>query len=569
MEDLGSVEVNVASPGFGASINSMPDFNNAEDMIPVYSIPHGLHRRSDPGVGAFTYYHSRKAKALSAVSPGDEFFVSYGDSWFVERKSVLGPVPLEGDHAHVDSLYRKLKRIVTNELGSNHGYPDGSRRNEKQRFLSRSDESGMMVVEQNMLLRSPPVIDPVMEQREKEAAPQPTPRLPKTIKDELWDNFVLGSPWDDSPTMAALPSTRDEYEALDTQSLDKIKKPRLKRSLEWLQGNGVCGDTMHMGLSTIRQAGHGAFASWKLQQGAVVLPVPLIHIPKRAALKFYSVNPPAVRTGKQHGKNAKLMRAQLLLNYCMGHRNSSLLLSPYGPLFGLINHNKTLANVRLQWASPLRSQHNPALLNVTIIELGDIHRSQLAMELVALRDIEPGEEIFLDYGDEWEAAWQKHVQRWKPVKGADTYVSAFEMNQQFDHVFRTESEQEERPYPPNLMIKFHHYFFDDAIRRFWLKSNPMPLSQPLDDWKKEYSGECKIKSRHQLGRRMLYTILVQSDEPSGEWISLEHVPREALFFQDRPYTTDMFLENAFRHDIRIPDELFPEKWKNLKARRNG
>ena len=83
----------------------------------------------------------------------------------------------------------------------------------------------------------------------------------------------------------------------------------------------------------------------------------------------------------------------------------------------------------------------------------DTPRAQLAMKLVALRDIEAGEEIFWDYGDEWEAAWQKHVQEWKPVEGAETYISAFEMNQQVDHVFRTEAEQEDSPYPPNTFGK--------------------------------------------------------------------------------------------------------------------
>jgi len=40
------------------------------------------------------------------------------------------------------------------------------------------------------------------------------------------------------------------------------------------------------------------------------------------------------------------------------------------------------------------------------------------------------------------------------------------------------------------------------------------------------------------------------------------VPRDAFTYFNRPYTTDMFLANAFRHDIRIPDDLFPEAWRN-------
>ena len=48
------------------------------------------------------------------------------------------------------------------------------------------------------------------------------------------------------------------------------------------------------------------------------------------------------------------------------------------------------------------------------------------MELIALRDIQPDEERFLDCGDEWEAAWQDHLSNWKPEPDADQYISADE-----------------------------------------------------------------------------------------------------------------------------------------------
>lgn len=51
--------------------------------------------------------------------------------------------------------------------------------------------------------------------------------------------------------------------------------------------------------------------------------------------------------------------------------------------------------------------------------------------------------------------------------------------------------------------------------------------------------------------------------PQYEAITARHVPRRALKFEDKSYTTDQFLDNAFREYIRIPDELFPEAWKNL------
>jgi hypothetical protein len=45
---------------------------------------------------------------------------------------------------------------------------------------------------------------------------------------------------------------------------------------------------------------------------------------------------------------------------------------------------------------------------------------------------------------------------------------------------------------------------------------------------------------------------------------VENLPREALWFIDAPYSTDIFLRNAFRHEIGIPDGIFPLAWRNLR-----
>ena len=42
------------------------------------------------------------------------------------------------------------------------------------------------------------------------------------------------------------------------------------------------------------------------------------------------------------------------------------------------------------------------------------------------------------------------------------------------------------------------------------------------------------------------------------------VPRKALSFTQQMYGSDMFLKEAFRHEIMIPDEIFPDAWRNLK-----
>ena len=41
------------------------------------------------------------------------------------------------------------------------------------------------------------------------------------------------------------------------------------------------------------------------------------------------------------------------------------------------------------------------------------------MEFVAIEAIEEGEEVFIDYGEEWHDAWKRHMERWEPPRGRE------------------------------------------------------------------------------------------------------------------------------------------------------
>lgn len=51
--------------------------------------------------------------------------------------------------------------------------------------------------------------------------------------------------------------------------------------------------------------------------------------------------------------------------------------------------------------------------------------------------------------------------------------------------------------------------------------------------------------------------------PSRRIHVVSGVPRIAIRFSDRLYTTDQHLDNAFRHEIGFPNDLYPEQWKDL------
>jgi hypothetical protein len=44
-----------------------------------------------------------------------------------------------------------------------------------------------------------------------------------------------------------------------------------------------------------------------------------------------------------------------------------------------------------------------------------------------------------------------------------------------------------------------------------------------------------------------------------------NVARQSLSFVDIPYSTDMHLLRAFRHHLGIPNDIFPDAWKNVET----
>ena len=72
-----------------AAANSFMDFVNVDEGTAVWSVPHELHRRNDPGLGGFSTAHSRMATASGKITAGQELFVSYGSNWYVRMMMIL------------------------------------------------------------------------------------------------------------------------------------------------------------------------------------------------------------------------------------------------------------------------------------------------------------------------------------------------------------------------------------------------------------------------------------------------------------------------------------------------
>ena len=105
----GHVEVKVGSPGFGSAANSFLDLINVEELRPDNTIPSQIHRRNDPGAGAFSTYHNRQSIATTSIGMGEELYVDYGQTWFQDRPH-LGSVPLVGMKTPLPLVYFDTNR---------------------------------------------------------------------------------------------------------------------------------------------------------------------------------------------------------------------------------------------------------------------------------------------------------------------------------------------------------------------------------------------------------------------------------------------------------------------------
>mmetsp|Transcript_31362 Transcript_31362/g.46881 ORF Transcript_31362/g.46881 Transcript_31362/m.46881 type:complete len:93 (-) Transcript_31362:82-360(-) len=73
----------------------------------------------------------------------------------------------------------------------------------------------------------------------------------------------------------------------------------------------------------------------------------------------------------------------------------------------------------------------------------------------------------------------------------------------------------------------------------------------------------------QITHKYLYVVEIDVEKTVDDVTSFhEHyimtdVPWSAIKFMEKPYTSDIFLKNAFRHEMKLPDEIFPKSWMNF------
>jgi hypothetical protein len=564
-------------PGLDCMINCHLGLINVEKSVPQYddgvSESWPQHSGGSPGAGAFTPYHNGTTYVARNTPAGAELFKFYGDRWFEVREHMFGKIPLSDDYTMAQKLLYQLANLKIVKQWEHHQ----NRNNNKTTTTKVSQES---------------------------------PRIEDAVLMDLYEmvHRINRGSWE-SRTVNALPKSFQDALTAAHHDIAHVLQPQFQHDVSYLESNGVCIDHIRPGPSTLPYAGHGGFAVRDLPKHTTLTISPLHHFPNYQFVDMYNVvmkNPD--KAGVYYRLLDEVQQFQLLYNYCFGHEDSTILLCPYGSGINYINHNQTLANVKIQWpgnedgTSSFFAHNHTAVVDGTLDDLSVSSRPQLAFQYVTIRDIQAGEELFLDYGDEWEQAWQKHLRKYhhdrqrkeqqQKQQQADNpgrhgiqdvvpqYASAQLFNRIFDRMpLRTLEEQQLDPYPSNLETRCHRSLLaepDDELNRHL-------VTYVWTDF--DYGLPCRIVHRFSEAHMnvdedddddedteqeivTLYTVVIEwrveslDRSTAATHITVTDVPRSGIRFFDLPYTTDLHQPTAFRYEIGIPDSMFPEKWRN-------
>jgi len=376
---------------------------------------------------------------------------------------------------------------------------------------------------------------------------------------------------------------------------DRYPPPPPKRALvqtaDWLTQNGMCLDHLRVGeasslSSTPGQKTRGAYARHRLPRGTQIAPVPLAVL-LREDLIIYRERPAVPsedsRTGtpflyKDVLDKDVILGHEPLLNACLGHSNSSLLLLPLAPAVNWIHPADAdqTANAKIQWPEEnngnkdVKDWRNLHPLEV-MEQSGTNGNARIWMEIVAVRDIEPGEEILLDYGSEWWEAWNRHNNKQKnePTTAAaaaavsSDYVSAADyLGSDGSFTIRTVSEQQQNPYPSNLQTACYFPISDNEEEEEEESTCLLPCSveaRHLVDGTTRYDVSFSYEAHGAIAMRMLSWENCAPEEYDEVWS--ESIPAESITLLDKWSDRQQHeAVGAFRHEIGVPDGFYPEKW---------
>jgi hypothetical protein len=583
--------------GFGSAPNHDVHYENAYHTErdaggPLYDRVH----RANPGSDAYTPFHHLPADATKDIKAGAELLISYGDTYFTHRNyGVYLGVPDE-------SSYHKAKFLMTEFIASHEA--------------QTAAEAAAKEIEIDAATGMTTVVKAAEVRQDADAVQQDNRQEQELLKVK-WDE--LRSEADLRTQSALLQDVEKVLQSNGTQfSLGEGTRP-----IEEIREHGQCIDKIRIDSSAIFEAGRGGFANVAIEQGEVLSPFAVAQLNR--TLQF----------SENRDNNPDAASERLLLNYCIGHPESTLLLYPYITSTMVINHaspasgpGKPKPNAKLQLSTWKHA--NRQTLEMTAHEItNQANAVGVVYDLVATKEIAPGEEIYMDYGYAWQEAWDAHVESWRPFVSEledDEVIQplvAMEHCEQDGLLDYTGNQEEGTPtlivpdcisshpkarnmivHPPSAndtdtIVTTGCFYFprwdmvptQNASDYTTAITAPNPKDQLMFSWAHATENgttaglfPCQILSVQKAkddDQEPLYTAMVLLDHNMDGWgqdethVQLVHsLPRRAIRRITQEWRQHDTLDHKeyisttpipFRHYIQVPDEAFPLAWRDLPS----
>ena len=587
----------------GALANSHPYHHNIDQLTAFRTRYEDdiLDRRKDPGAGGFTYYSS-DTKIIKSVVAGEELFLNYGDEWGIDRQDELDTI---FPSLHDYQVFEKILNQMCNYFSEDYTTFDGSMFMEFVIQLTSTFNHDFSAFLRKTSLENPN-IDYSNERKQnmrQETFQSDDEILIETIlmlQKKMYETntaqdflSLLNTIFDgiDNKVKYFIPDKIKDMKIVCEKGITSLTLLNRIQNIEWLEQHGKCLDNINKGKSSIRQAGYGAFSSRFIAAGHTIAPTPLFHINERS---YFDIREAAIGSERFVITSDEVIGKQIMLNYCFGHEHSSLLLCMMSAS-AMINHKSSRLttdgpNAEYRWSTWDETQD---WLSLSLDELKARNYRGLSLDIIALRDIQPGEEIFIDYGEEWESAWENHLSSWN--SSGSNLVTLTEFIQNYNDTFRTEIELIDDPYPANIATSCFFWVnstaedlqgnsntvinpelqieIKEAIEKYSFRGDYLHSKTPADGVARaEYP--CKVLDRER-GNSNRYTvqIFMRSSMDNDDWQGerngkhypciVTEFPVQFINFVHRPHTSDQHLKSAFRHHIVFRDDLFPIQWKDI------
>lgn len=199
--------------------------------------------------------------------------------------------------------------------------------------------------------------------------------------------------------------------------------------------------------------------------------------------------------------------------------------------------------------------------------------------------------MFIDYGIEWEEAWDKHVSEWRAPNAVKGWLTAQEANENKISTLEKVATNDLRSVAdhPHLFTGcFYRESFADNHEVYQSEESQWPTwnDTKILDWFSDPAGWKEENHKYSTHNDQSYwpcSIIRKDDDDKGTFTVRIHqslwydqqiwdendlprlitkFPSESIQFFVKPYEGDQHLENAFRHPVGFPSDIFPNIWKN-------